>query len=133
LLVVVDPWDETIESNWFAMLAPSRTSGFSCSRVELPLLSHPWFLTCSRVACCLAHALAYGIEPSRPLAKRFRSHSRTRRFNSAQTFGFCNFVVHPTCCDTICLPPKPSLLPFRSLARALAARTSAPCYSSSSS
>jgi hypothetical protein len=49
------------------------------------LRSHHWLLTCSCVACCLARALACGIEPSRPLAKHFRSHSRTRRFNSART------------------------------------------------
>jgi hypothetical protein len=39
------------------------------------LLSHHWPLTCSCVARCLARAHAYGIEPSRPLAKHFRSHS----------------------------------------------------------
>jgi hypothetical protein len=71
------------------------------------LLSHHWLLTCSRVACCLARAHACGIEPSRPLAKHFRSHSRTRRFYSARTSGFCNTVPLSTCCDTIKagLPP----------------------------
>jgi hypothetical protein len=49
------------------------------------LLSHHWLLICSRVACCLARALACGIEPSRPLAKHFPSHSRTRQFNSVRT------------------------------------------------
>jgi hypothetical protein len=44
-----------------------------------------WLLICSRVARCLARAHACGIEPSRPLAKHFRSHSRTCRFNSART------------------------------------------------
>jgi hypothetical protein len=59
------PKDKTMEPDGFAMPTPPRTSGFSCSRVELPLLTHPWLLTCSRVACCLARALAYGIESSR--------------------------------------------------------------------
>jgi hypothetical protein len=54
------------------------------------LLSHHWPSTCSRVVCCLARAYARGIEPSRPLTKHFRSHSRTRRFNSAPTSGSCN-------------------------------------------
>jgi hypothetical protein len=54
------------------------------------LLSHHWPSTCSRVVYCPAHAHACGIEPSRPLAKHFRSHSRMRRFNSARTSGSCN-------------------------------------------
>jgi hypothetical protein len=75
------------------------------------LLSHHWPSTCSCVACCLARALACGIEPSRPLAKHFRSHSRTRRFNSARTSGFYNSAALSTCCDAIRtgLPPPPVL------------------------
>jgi hypothetical protein len=111
-----------------------------------------WLLICSRVARCLARTHACGIEPSRPLAKLFRSHSRTRRFNSARTSGFYNSVVLPTCCDAIRagLPPPPVmrcasnlrccfcldrlvLLLLCSLARASVARTSTPRYSSSSS
>jgi hypothetical protein len=65
------------------------------------LLSHHWPLTCSRVACCLARAHACGIEPSRPLAKHFRSHLRTHRFNSARTSGFCNSAALSICCDAI--------------------------------
>jgi hypothetical protein len=37
LLDVVDPWDETIKPDWFAMLTPSQTSGFSCSQAKPPL------------------------------------------------------------------------------------------------
>jgi hypothetical protein len=39
LLDVVDLWDETMELDWFAMLTPSRTSGFSCSQAKPPLLT----------------------------------------------------------------------------------------------
>jgi hypothetical protein len=71
------------------------------------LLSHHWPSTCSRVVCCFAYARTCGNESSRPLAKHFRSHSRTRRFNSARTSGSCNFAVLSTYCDTIRagLPP----------------------------
>jgi hypothetical protein len=50
---------------------------------------------------CPARAHACGIEPSRPLAKHFRSHSRTCWFNSARTSGSCNSVVLSICCDAI--------------------------------
>jgi hypothetical protein len=90
LLDVVHSWDKTMEPNWFATLIPSRPSGFSCSQVELPLLRHSWLLICSRVACRLACAHACGNEPSQPLAKHVRLHSRTRRFNSARTFAFAS-------------------------------------------
>jgi hypothetical protein len=75
------------------------------------LLSHHWPLTCSRVACCLARALACGIEPSRPPVEHSRSHPRTRRSNSARTSEPCNSAVLSTCCDTIRagLPPPPVL------------------------
>jgi hypothetical protein len=77
------------------------------------LLSHHWLLTCSRVACCLARALACWIDPNRPLTKHFRSHSRMRRFTSAWTFGSRNSAAFPpaTCCDAIRagLPPPPVL------------------------
>jgi hypothetical protein len=75
------------------------------------LLSHHWLSTCSRVVCCLARALACGIKSSRLLAKHFRSHSRTRRFNSARTSGSCNSTVLSICCDAIRtgLPPPPVL------------------------
>jgi hypothetical protein len=33
------PWDKTMEPDWFAMLTPPRTSGFSCSRAKPPLLT----------------------------------------------------------------------------------------------
>jgi hypothetical protein len=33
--------------------------------------------------------------------KHFRSHSRTRQFNSARTFGSCNSAALFTCCDAI--------------------------------
>jgi hypothetical protein len=49
------------------------------------LLPHQRPPTCLCVVCCFAYACAYGNVPSRPLAKHFRSHSRTRRFNSART------------------------------------------------
>jgi hypothetical protein len=80
-------------------------------RAVLVLLPHPWPSTCSHVACCPARAHACGIEPSRPLAKHFRSHPRTRQFNSAQTSGSCNSAVLSTCCDAIRagLPPPPVL------------------------
>jgi hypothetical protein len=54
-----------------------------------------------RVVCCPAQALACKIEPSRPLAKHLRSHSRTRRFNFARTSRSCNFAVLSICCDAI--------------------------------
>jgi hypothetical protein len=104
----VDPWDETTEPDWFTMPIPSRTSRFSCSRAELPLLRHSWLLICSCVASYLARALACGIEPSRPPVERFRSHSRMRRFSSARTSGSCNFAALSICCDAIragLLPP----------------------------
>jgi hypothetical protein len=57
----------------------------------VPVLhSHHWPLICSHVAHCLARAHACGIEPSRPPVEHFHSHSRTCRFNSAQTSGSCN-------------------------------------------
>jgi hypothetical protein len=83
---------------------------WSYLRCAVPvLLSHHWLLTCSCVACCLALALTCGIESSRPLAKRFRSHSRTCRFNSARTSGSCNSAALSICCDAIRtgLPPPP--------------------------
>jgi hypothetical protein len=75
------------------------------------LLPHQRPPACSRVVCCLAHALACGIEPSRPLTKHFRSHSRTRRFNSARTSGSYNSAALSICCDAIRtgLPPPPVL------------------------
>jgi hypothetical protein len=91
----VDPWDETIEPDWFPMPTPLRTSGFSCSRVEHPLLTHPWLLTCSRVTCCLARAHAYGIESSRLLVEHSRSHPRTHQSNSTRNSGSCNFAAGP--------------------------------------
>jgi hypothetical protein len=89
------------------------------------LLSHHWPSTCSRVACCLARAHACRIEPSRLLTKHFRSHSRTRRFGSARTSGFCNSVALFTCCDTIKagLPPLPVLLCVSDLRHAVSAST----------
>jgi hypothetical protein len=72
------PWDETIEPDWSAMLTPPRTLGFSCSRVELPLLMHPWLLTCSRVIYYPARAHACGIKPSWPPVEHSRSYPRTR-------------------------------------------------------
>jgi hypothetical protein len=80
-------------------------------RTVLVLLSHHWLLTCSCMSCCLARALACGIETSQLLAKHFRSHSRTRRFSSARTSGSCNFAVLSNCCDAIRvgLPPLPIL------------------------
>jgi hypothetical protein len=33
-------WNETMEPDWFTMPTPPRTSGSSCSRVELPLPTH---------------------------------------------------------------------------------------------
>jgi hypothetical protein len=91
------------------------------------LLPHHWLLTCLRVACCLARALACGIEPSRPPAKHFRSHSRMRRFNSARTSGSCNFAALSTCCDTIraSLPPPPVLRCASNLHCTASASTSA--------
>jgi hypothetical protein len=43
--------------------------------------------------------------------KHFRSHSRTRQFNSARTSGSCNSTALFTCCDAIKagLPPPPVL------------------------
>jgi hypothetical protein len=38
-LDVVDPWDKTMEPDWFAKPTPPRTSGFSCSRAKPPLLT----------------------------------------------------------------------------------------------
>jgi hypothetical protein len=140
-LDVVDPWDETMKPNWFAMPTPPRTSGLSqslhCScacaaetrsahprsllqlrrtwshllRAVPVLFSHHWPSTCSRVVRFLARAHACGIELSRPLAKHFRSHSRTCRFNSARTSGFCNSAALSICCDAIRagLPPPPVL------------------------
>jgi hypothetical protein len=70
-------------------------SHFLCAAPVLP--PYPWPLTCSCVACCLARAHVCGIEPSRPPAKHFRSQSRTRRFNSARTSGFCNSAALSTC------------------------------------
>jgi hypothetical protein len=87
------PWDETIEPDWFAKPTSPRTLGFSCSRVELPLLTHPWLLTSSRVACCFACALACGIEPSQPPVERSRSHPRMRQSNSTQTSRSSNFAA----------------------------------------
>jgi hypothetical protein len=75
-----------------SLLQDRRTRSHLLCTVPV-LLSHHWLSTCSRVACCLARALACGIEPSRPLAKHFCSHLRTRRFNSAQTSRSCNSVV----------------------------------------
>jgi hypothetical protein len=92
------------------------------------LLSHHWLLICSRVACCLARALACGIEPSRPLAKHFRSHSRTRRFNSARTSGSCNSTVHSTCCDVIRVDlPLPPVLRCASNPRRVTPAPTASC------
>jgi hypothetical protein len=89
------------------------------------LLSHHWPSTCSRVVRCLAYARACGNEPSRPLVKHFRSHSRTRRFNSARTSMFCNFAVPSTCCDALRfdLPPPPVLHCTSNLCRVAPAST----------
>jgi hypothetical protein len=54
------------------------------------LLPHHRPPTCLRVVCCFAYARACGNGPSQPLAKHFRSHSRTRRFNSARTSAFAS-------------------------------------------
>jgi hypothetical protein len=75
------------------MLTPPRTIGFSYSRVELPLLTHPWLLTYTRVTCCLARAHAYGIESSRLPVEHSRSHPRTHQSNSTRTSGSCNFAA----------------------------------------
>jgi hypothetical protein len=71
------------------------------------LLSHHWTSTYSRVVCCLVRAHACGNKPSWPPVEYSRSHSRTRRFNSAWTSGSCNSAALPTCCDAIRagLPP----------------------------
>jgi hypothetical protein len=130
-----------MKPNWFAMPTPPRTSGLSqslhCScacaaetrsahprsllqlrrtwshllRAVPVLFSHHWPSTCSRVVRFLARAHACGIELSRPLAKHFRSHSRTCRFNSARTSGFCISAALSICCDAIRagLPPPPVL------------------------
>jgi hypothetical protein len=45
------------------------------------------------VVRCLARAHTCGNEPSRPLVEHFRSHSRTRRFNSTRTSRSCNFAA----------------------------------------
>jgi hypothetical protein len=82
-----------IGPDWFAMLIPLRPSGFSCSRVELPLLRHSWLLICSRMTDYFARAHVCGIEPSRLLVKHLHSHSRMRRFNFARTSRFYNFAV----------------------------------------
>jgi hypothetical protein len=76
----VDLWDETMEPNGFAILTSSRTLG-----------GFP------------AHEL------SRPPVERFRSHSRTRWLNFAQTSGFCNSAVLSIRCDALRtgLPPPP--------------------------
>jgi hypothetical protein len=127
------PWDKMMEPNWFAMPSSPRTSGFSCSRAEPPLLTQEETLfdlllrcvhcrhtcaairkvaapvllphqrppTCLRVVYCFAYARAYGNEPSWPLAKHFRSHSRTRQFNSVRTSESCNSAALSICCDAI--------------------------------
>jgi hypothetical protein len=59
------------------------------------LLLHPWPSTCSRMACCLVRAHAYGIEPSRPPVEHSRSHPRTRQSNSARTAS-CRCIASPS-------------------------------------
>jgi hypothetical protein len=97
------------------------------------LLSHHWPSTYSRVVCCLARAYARGIEPSRPLAKHFRSHSRMRRFNSARTSGSWNSAALSTCCDAIRtgLPPPPVLCCTSNPCRVTLALTALPLRSCS--
>jgi hypothetical protein len=99
------------------------------------LLPHHRPPICLRVVGCFAYARACRNELSRPLAKHFRSHSRTRRFDSARTSGFCNSVALFTCCDAIRVDlPPPPVLRYASNLRCVASaiRTSAPHYSSSS-
>jgi hypothetical protein len=92
------------------------------------LLSHHWPLTRSRVARCLARVHACRIEPSRPLAKHFRSHSRRRQFNSAQISGSCNSAALSTCCDTIKAGlPLPSFLRCASNPRRVTPAPTASC------
>jgi hypothetical protein len=67
------------------------------------LLLHPWSSTCSRVVYCLAYARACGNETSWPSTEHSRSHSRTRRFNSARTSGSCNFAAGLM----LCVEPAP--------------------------
>jgi hypothetical protein len=85
------------------------------------------------VACWLARALACGIEPSRPLAKHFRSHSRTRRFNSAWTSEFCNSTALSICGDAVKvdLPPPPVLRYASNLCCVASALTALPLRSGS--
>jgi hypothetical protein len=71
------------------------------------LLPHHRPPTCLRVVRCFAYARACRKEPSRPLAKHLRLHSRTHRFNSARTSGSCNSVALFTCCDAIRFDPPP--------------------------
>jgi hypothetical protein len=59
-----------------------------------------------RVVDCLAYARAYGNESSRPLAKHFRSHSRTRQSNSARTSAFASLPFLPAR-RAITAPPPP--------------------------
>jgi hypothetical protein len=92
------------------------------------LLSHHWPLTRLRVVCCFARALACGIELSRPLPKYIRSHSRTRRFNSARTSGSCNFTIHSTCYDVIRVDlPLPPVLRCASNPRRVTPAPTASC------
>jgi hypothetical protein len=105
-----------MEPNWFATLIPSRPSGFSCSRVELPLLTHALqkHIRHARAVICRAAvpgrspcallSLAQGVAlPSFPPAatpsesayhRRWQNasapHLRTRQSNSAWTFAFAS-------------------------------------------
>jgi hypothetical protein len=124
LLDVGDSRKKPIGPDWFATLIPSRPSGFSCSRVELPLLRHSWLLICSCVACYLARAHAYGNEPSWLLVKHFRSHSRTCRFNSARTSRSCNFTVGLA----LRIEPAPRYSCTDRLAAVQLLLPSSPCY-----
>jgi hypothetical protein len=68
---------------------------------------------CLHVVSC--PALVCENEPNRPLAKHFRSHSRTHRFSFARTSRSCNFAFRSTCCDAIWFDlPPPLAERFRS-------------------
>jgi hypothetical protein len=109
-------------------LQQDRCAWLHLLRAVPVLLSHHWLLIYSRMACCLARALACGIKPSRPLAKHFRSHSQTCRFNSARTSGSCNSTVHSTCCDVIRVDlPLPPVLRCASNPRRVTPAPTASC------
>jgi hypothetical protein len=86
-------------------------SHFLCAAPVLP--PYPWPLTCSCVACCLARAHVYGIEPSRPPQN---TSARNRERADSIPLGPPGSATLPpfppaTCCDAIRagLPPPPVL------------------------